>query len=93
MAEHQLSPYLQGVLEAIRDCGHGVRVDGKDEPLPADLQQLANLLDPDLEDSDLEELRVALLGLRAQDCLIPEVADFPGMEKLTWWRVHPQCLN
>ena len=78
--------FLQRVLEAVSLRGCGVAVDAVGEPNPIDVATIAAMLDADVAD-----VVVALKGLRAGDCLMEEVAEFAGIEPLTWWRVHPQC--
>ena len=88
MNEAQLTPFLRDVLAALAERGGGIAVDDRDEPDAPTIGELAASLrcDPD-------DVRQALLGLRAKDCLIELSVDFPGIEPLCWWRPHPQCLE
>ena len=86
MSELQYSAFLQRVLDAVRLRGCGISIDPGGEPDPIDVATIAEMLGEDFDD-----IVTALKGLRAGDCLMEEIADFEGIETLTWWTVHPQC--
>ena len=80
--------FLQRVLDAMRLRGSGISVDPGGDPDPIEVATIAEMLNEDFDD-----ILLALKGLRASDCLMEEVADFEGIETLTWWRIHPQCIS
>ena len=86
MFRHELSTFLQRVLDAVERSG-GISVDANGDPDIRFLLTTAGRLD-----ASLEEIRTALEGLRASHCLIEDVLEVPGAEAVTWWRVHPQVL-
>lgn len=88
MFRHELSPFLKRVLDAVDRLPDGVMVDAHFEPDPRHVTTIAVALDEEYED-----VREALLGLRAGHCLTQQPFDIPGIEPLYLWRVHPQCAG
>jgi hypothetical protein len=85
MFRHELSPFLKRVLDAVGRLPDGVMVDAHYEPAPHQVTRLA----AELGERD-EDVRDALLGLRASFCLTEEPLEVPGIEPVYLWRVHPQ---
>lgn len=88
MNEARLTPFLRDVLAALGRRAGGIAVDDRGEPDPVATTELALSLRCNADD-----VRQALLGLRATDCVIELSVDFPGIEPLCWWQPHPQCLE
>ena len=85
MFRHELSDFLRRVLDAVDQLPDGVMVDGWFEPDPRHLAQLAEQIGADEQD-----IREAVMGLEARDCLTQETIGFPGIETVHFWKVHPQ---
>jgi len=86
MFRHELSTFLQAVLDAVGRRG-SLQIDRYDDPDPTFVISMAN----DLA-AEPDEVRLALSGLRACHCLIEDALEIPGAEPVVHWRVHPQCL-
>ena len=87
MTAESLTPYLQQILAGIQEHTTGIPVDAElGEPDAAAVLQLAALTGEDPED-----VRSAILGLRACECLMEETVQFEGIEEWVIWTVHPQC--
>jgi hypothetical protein len=86
MNEARLTPYLRDVLAALRRRG-GIAADLRGEPDRAGIGELAVELGVSPDD-----MRQALLGLRAADCVIELSVEFPGIEPFCVWQPHPQCV-
>lgn len=88
MSRHELSTFLQRVLDAIDHLPDGVMVDGSFEPDACHLQRLAREVGAEVRD-----VREAVMGLEASACLIQETIGFPGIETIHFWKVHPQLRS
>lgn len=88
MNEARLTPFLRDVLAALGRRAGGIAVDDRGEPDIRAIGEIAASLECSPDD-----VRTALLGLRATDCVIELSVDFPGIEPLCWWQPHPQCLE
>ena len=87
MNEETLTPYLKQILAGIQEHTTGIPVDAElGEPDAAAVVMLAELTGEDPED-----VRNAILGLRACECLMEETVQFEGIEDWVDWTVHPQC--
>ncbi|MDP6930524.1 MAG: hypothetical protein QF412_12560 [Planctomycetota bacterium] len=88
MHDNELTPFLKNVLDAVHEHTSGVTVNAAGEPELRYLDRLSSLLD-----EPPEIIRQALLGLRAEHCLMEFSVEVAGIEPFVWWTVHPQCLN
>ncbi len=88
MFRHELSTFLLDVLDTVALEPSGVPVGADDEPEIRRVEDIARCLGEDPED-----VRLALLGLRAGHCLLEESVEFPGIEPMVRWTVHPQCQS
>lgn len=86
MFREELSPFLRAVLDNVARLPAGIaaRPDGLPEDL--DVRWLARRLCAPEDD-----VREALLGLRAAYCLVEHTLAIEGVEPLARWTVHPQC--
>ena len=88
MFRYELSKFLLRVLNAVDRLPDGVMVDAELEPDPRHVERIALKIGESIED-----VRGALMGLHASDCLFQQTLEIPGIEPLYLWRVHPQCAD
>ena len=86
MFRHELSHFLQAVLDAVAYAG-GLTLDRYGDPEASFVLPLARRLN-----AEPEQIQQALAGLRACHCLIEDALEIPGTEPIVRWQVHPQCL-
>jgi hypothetical protein len=84
----EFSPFLCAVLAAVAERERGIRALADGEPHPEDLSYLAGHVRETHAD-----VRMALIGLRANGCLFEyeEEGKFVEGQPSFRWEIHPQC--
>ncbi len=85
MFRYELSSFLKRVLDAVDQRKQGLSVGPGGMPDVMELGAISITVG-----AELDEVKSALEGLLATSCLVEHEVDFPGIEPVVWWQVHPQ---